>query len=85
MAYDQTVNRRSGVVVEPWAWVLVGVAIGAVAVLAVTKPKALRAFPEALVGPLVALPVALPVLLLVVAAIAAVALLLAVVLIPSWV
>ena len=34
---------------DPWAWVLVGIAVGAVAVLAATKPRALAALPEALV------------------------------------
>ena len=82
MAYDQTVNQPLGAVMEPWAWVLVGVAVGAVAVLAVTKPKALLALPQALVGALVALPVALPVVVLMLAVMVTIALLLAVVLIP---
>ena len=78
MAYDQTVYKPMGRVMEPWAWVLVGAAVGAVAVLAVTRPKALLALP----GALVALPVALPMLVLMLAVMGPVASLLAVILIP---
>ncbi|MCY3620672.1 MAG: hypothetical protein OXH68_03035 [Gammaproteobacteria bacterium] len=67
---------------EPWAWVLVGVAVGAGVVLAATKPKALAALPEALFGALVALPLAVPIVLVVLAVMVPIALLLAVILIP---
>ena len=67
---------------EPWAWVLIGIALGAVAVLAVTNPKALAAFPEKLLGALIALPLVLPVALVLLVVMVPVALLLAAILIP---
>ena len=82
MAYDQAVDQQYGDGMELWAWVLLGIAVGAVVVLAATKPKALGALPGAFVGALVALPVALPVALVVLVVMVPIALLLAVILIP---